>query len=92
MNWKIIPQTWQRSVELLNIYEVFRKLWQTPKKSVLCQSLPYLPPVDWFHALKIDHVICYQNRHKEEDNYNELTMLPKAAISVLGSFRENQET
>ena len=50
--------------------------------------------VDWFHAIKMDHVICYQNWHKVEDrsNYNELTMLPKAAISVLGSFRETQET
>ena len=36
---------------------------------------------------------CYQNWHKEEDrsNYNELTMLPKAAISVIGSFRETQK-
>ena len=40
--------------------------------------------VDWVLALKIDHMICYQNWHMEEDrsNYNELTMLRKAAISV----------
>ena len=39
-------------------------------------------------------MICYQNYHKEEDksNYNELTMLPKATISVLGSFGESRET
>ena len=31
-----------------------------------------------------------KNWHEEEDisNYNELIMLPKAAISVSGSFRE----
>ena len=41
-------------------------------------------------------MICYQNWHKEEDrsNCNELTMLPKAAISVCGIFvkPEKQET
>ena len=41
-------------------------------------------------------MICHQNWHKEEDrsNCNELTMLPKAAISVCGIFvkPEKQET
>ena len=37
-------------------------------------------------------MICHQNWHKEEErsNYDELTMLSKAAISVLGSFRETR--
>ena len=39
-------------------------------------------------------MICYQNWHKEEDrsNYNALIMLPKAAISERGSFRETCDT
>ena len=46
---------------------------------------PCSDDVDWFHALYIDYVICYQNWRRS--NYNELTMLPKAAISVLESFQ-----
>ena len=44
----------------------------------------------------IGNVTAGQNkfgtRTLDKSNYNELTMLPKAAIIVLGSFRETRET
>ena len=43
---------------------------------------------------KLTTLFVFKSLHKVEDrrNYNELTMLPKAAISKRGIFRETRET